>query len=113
MPGSPDLVDVDFEIKEGLPGQFSGGIGYSESQSVLLNGSFVHSNFMGTGNRVAAEINAGQYAQGLQRVAHRSVHDHRRRVAHGVGRPTATSRSSPVASSDFSTDTGTVAVDYG
>jgi outer membrane protein insertion porin family len=63
VPGSADLVDVDFQIKEGLPGQFSGGIGYSESQSVLLNGSFVHSNFMGTGNRVAAEINAGQYAQ--------------------------------------------------
>ena len=41
-------------IKEGLPGQFGGGIGYSESQSFILNGSFVHSNFMGTGKRVAA-----------------------------------------------------------
>ena len=63
VPGTPDLVDVDFKIKEGLPGQFSGGIGYSQSQSVLLNGSFVHSNFLGTGNRVAAELNAGQYSQ--------------------------------------------------
>ena len=63
VPGTPDLVDVDFDIKEGLPGQFSGGIGYSESQSFILNGSFVHSNFMGTGNRVAAEINAGQYSK--------------------------------------------------
>ncbi|MCE3286014.1 MAG: hypothetical protein K0R70_2270, partial [Steroidobacteraceae bacterium] len=63
VPGTPDLVDVDYNIKEGLPGQFSGGIGYSESQSVLLNGSFVHSNFMGTGNRVAAEVNAGQYSK--------------------------------------------------
>ena len=34
VPGSADLVDVDFNIKEGLPGQFGGGIGYSESQSV-------------------------------------------------------------------------------
>ena len=33
MPSTPDLVDVNYEIKEGLPGQFSGGIGYSESQS--------------------------------------------------------------------------------
>jgi len=30
--GSADLVDVDYNIKEGLPGQFGGGIGYSEAQ---------------------------------------------------------------------------------
>ncbi|NLG75103.1 MAG: outer membrane protein assembly factor BamA, partial [Xanthomonadaceae bacterium] len=63
VPGAADLVDVDFEIKEGLPGQFGGGIGYSESQSIILSGNFVHSNFMGTGNRVAAEINSGRYSK--------------------------------------------------
>jgi outer membrane protein insertion porin family len=61
VPGSTDLVDVDLKIKEGLPGQFSAGIGYSESYSFMLNGSFAHSNFMGTGERVAAEVNAGRY----------------------------------------------------
>jgi outer membrane protein insertion porin family len=47
--GSADLVDVDYNIKEGLPGQFGGGIGYSESQRFSVNGNFVHSNFLGTG----------------------------------------------------------------
>jgi outer membrane protein insertion porin family len=61
--GSSDLVDVDFNIKEGLPGQFGGGIGYSESQKFSLNGNFVHSNFMGTGDRIALEINAGKYSK--------------------------------------------------
>jgi outer membrane protein insertion porin family len=61
--GSADLVDVDFKIKEGLPGQFGGGIGYSESQKFSLNGNFVHSNFMGSGDRVALEINAGKYSK--------------------------------------------------
>jgi outer membrane protein insertion porin family len=61
--GSADLVDVDFNIKEGLPGQFGGGIGYSESQKFSLNGNFVHSNFMGTGERIALEINAGKYSK--------------------------------------------------
>jgi outer membrane protein insertion porin family len=65
VPGAADLVDVDFQIEEGLPGQFGGGVGYSESQSVILNGNFVHSNFMGTGNRIAAEINSGRYAKAL------------------------------------------------
>jgi outer membrane protein insertion porin family len=61
--GSADLVDVDFNVKEGLPGQFGGGIGYSESQKFSLNGNFVHSNFMGTGDRIALEINAGKYSK--------------------------------------------------
>jgi outer membrane protein insertion porin family len=61
--GSSDLVDVDFNIKEGLPGQFGGGIGYSEAQKFSLNGNFVHSNFLGTGERIALEINAGKYSK--------------------------------------------------
>jgi outer membrane protein insertion porin family len=61
VPGTPDLVDLDFDIKEGLPGQFGGGVGYSASQKLILNGNFVHTNFMGTGNRVQADINTGQY----------------------------------------------------
>jgi outer membrane protein insertion porin family len=61
--GSADLVDVDFNIKEGLPGQFGGGIGYSEAQKFSLNGNFVHSNFMGTGERIALEVNAGKYSK--------------------------------------------------
>ncbi|HEX3913806.1 MAG TPA: outer membrane protein assembly factor BamA [Steroidobacteraceae bacterium] len=61
--GSADLVDVDYTIKEGLPGQFGGGIGYSESQKFSLQGNFVHSNFMGTGDRIALEINAGKYSK--------------------------------------------------
>ena len=63
VPGSADLVDVDYNIKEGLPGQFGGGIGYSEAQKFSLNGNFVHSNFMGTGDRVALEVNAGVYSK--------------------------------------------------
>jgi len=63
VPGSADLVDVDYNIKEGLPGQFGGGIGYSESQKFSLNGNFVHSNFMGTGDRIALEVNAGKYSK--------------------------------------------------
>ncbi len=45
--GSPDLVDVDFTIEEGRRRQFGGGIGYSESQNFMLNGSFVRQQFHG------------------------------------------------------------------
>lgn len=61
VPGTPDLVDLDFDIKEGLPGQFGGGVGYSQSQKLIFNGNFVHTNFLGSGNRVQADVNTGQY----------------------------------------------------
>jgi outer membrane protein insertion porin family len=63
VPGSADLVDVDYNIKEGLPGQFGGGIGYSEAQKFSINLNFVHSNFMGSGERIAVEANAGKYSK--------------------------------------------------
>ncbi|MGI9341693.1 MAG: outer membrane protein assembly factor BamA [Gammaproteobacteria bacterium] len=61
VPGTPDLVDVEFELKEGLPGQFGGGLGFSEAQGLIFNVNFVHTNFFGTGNRVAADINTGEF----------------------------------------------------
>src|SRR6185503_21295074 len=61
VPGSPDLVDVDFKIEEGLPGQFGGSLGYSETYGITLGGQFIHSNFMGTGNRVQVNLQGGQY----------------------------------------------------
>lgn len=61
VPGSPDLVDIDFEIEEGLPGQFGGSLGFSETYGVTLGGNFIHSNFMGTGRRVGMELRGGEY----------------------------------------------------
>jgi outer membrane protein insertion porin family len=69
VPGSEDLVDVLFEIEEGPSSQISGGIGYSERQSFMLNGSFIDSNLFGSGNRLALELNGGQYGRAFS-VAH-------------------------------------------
>lgn len=60
--GSPDLVDVDFDVTYRMPGQFSGGVGYSEAQRLILNGSIVHTNFLGSGNRVALQANSGRFS---------------------------------------------------
>jgi len=62
VPGSPDLVDVNFDIKEGPSAQLGGGIGYSESQKFILNGNYADANFFGSGERVALDINAGKYS---------------------------------------------------
>ena len=60
--GSDDLVDVEFTVKEGLPGSFGGGVGYSGLQGVIFNANFVHTNFLGTGNRLEADVNTGRFS---------------------------------------------------
>jgi outer membrane protein insertion porin family len=61
--GSDDLVDVEFTIKEGPSAQLSGGIGYSQSSSFMLNGNYADSNFLGTGRRLAFDLNFGEYSR--------------------------------------------------
>jgi outer membrane protein insertion porin family len=110
--GTPDLVDVDFQIKEGLPGQFGGGVGYSESQSVILSGNVVHSNFLGTGQRVALEVNAGRYAK-VYSFSHTDPYTTIDGVSRTVSVQYRDITQFTSAASDFSTETGTVALDYG
>jgi outer membrane protein insertion porin family len=59
--GSPDLVDVVFNVKERPSASISGGIGYSASQKFMLNGSFQDSDFMGSGNSIALQLDSGLY----------------------------------------------------
>ena len=60
--GAPDLVDVDFKIEEGQHAELGGGIGYSEAYKFSLQGNISDANFLGTGERVAAEANTGTYS---------------------------------------------------
>jgi outer membrane protein insertion porin family len=112
VPGTPDLVDVDFDIKEGLPGQFSGGIGYSESQSFMLNGSFVHSNFMGSGERVALDLIAGRYSKQYS-ISHTDPYTNVDGVARTIGLQYRDVTQYVSAASDFSTTTMSATLEYG
>jgi outer membrane protein insertion porin family len=112
VPGSPDLVDIDVDLKYRMPGQFSGGVGYSESQKLMLNASVVHTNFLGTGNRVALELNSGKY-QKLYSLSHTDPY----RTMDGVHRTVSVNYRDITqftsAASDFSTTSAGATVDYG
>lgn len=112
VPGSPDLVDIDMSLDYRMPGQFSGGVGYSESQKILLNGSIVHTNFLGTGNRVALELNSGRF-QKRYSISHTDPY----RTMDGVRRTMSINYRDITqftsASSDFSTTSAGASIDYG
>lgn len=107
VPGTGDMVDIDFNIVEGLPGQFGGGLGYSETYGASLNGNFVHSNFMGTGNRVGLELSGGEFAK----VYNLNFTDPYRNID-GLSRTLSLSyrdiKQFTSATSDFSTQTATL-----
>lgn len=56
VPGSDDLVDINFRVKERPPGSVQFGVGFSGSQGFLVTGSLTHTNFLGSGNRVSLEV---------------------------------------------------------
>ena len=53
VPGSPNLVDVDFDIKERPPGTANIGIGYGSQSGFVLDGEISNANFLGTGDRLS------------------------------------------------------------
>jgi outer membrane protein insertion porin family len=62
-PGTDDLVDVNFTVKERPPGSIQFGVGYSGASGFLVTGNVTHTNVFGTGNRVAVEVDNNSLSQ--------------------------------------------------
>ncbi|MEM7252840.1 MAG: outer membrane protein assembly factor BamA [Pseudomonadota bacterium] len=57
VPGSPDQVDVVITVVERPSGSLIAGLGFSQSQGVVLNASVTQENFLGSGKRLSATFN--------------------------------------------------------
>ena len=55
--GVDDEVDVNFSVTELPSGSLLAGLGFSQSQGLLLNFSISQNNFLGSGKRVTAAVN--------------------------------------------------------
>ena len=111
VPGTSDLVDAEFNIKEGLPGQFGGGIGYSGYQKLMLNGNFVHTNFFGTGNRVAVDLNSSKYRD-LYSISTTSAYSGIDEISRTLRFSLSSFNQFTASSSDFSTETYSAGLEY-
>ena len=65
IPGEEDLVNVDFDVKEQPSGSFTAGVGYGSQTKLSLNAGIQQNNFLGTGNRLAFNINTVSYSRAL------------------------------------------------
>lgn len=57
VPGTADQVDVDFTVEEKPSGNLLAGIGFSQSQGIVLSASLTQENFFGSGKRVGISFN--------------------------------------------------------
>jgi len=112
VPGTADLVDIEFEIKEGPSAQLGGGIGYSESQSFILNGNYADSNFLGSGERISVDLNSGRFSK-VYGVSHTNPYTNIDGVARTLSLTYRDVTQFVSASSDFSSESFAVSVDYG
>ncbi|RJS95334.1 outer membrane protein assembly factor BamA [Salinisphaera sp. Q1T1-3] len=65
VPGTDDLVNVDYDVSERAAGQINAGVGYSDSEGFLINGGVKHTNFRGTGNTIQVNAQTNDYAKSV------------------------------------------------
>ena len=60
VPGTTDQVDVSVNVVERPSGNLMAGVGYAQTQGVILNVQLTQENFLGTGRRVQVAFNNSQ-----------------------------------------------------
>ncbi|WP_423820786.1 outer membrane protein assembly factor BamA [Salinisphaera sp. SPP-AMP-43] len=65
VPGSDDLVDINYDVTERAAGQINAGVGYSDSEGFLINGGVKHTNFRGTGDTIQVNASTNEYTKSV------------------------------------------------
>ncbi|MCK4743593.1 MAG: outer membrane protein assembly factor BamA [Sulfuriflexus sp.] len=60
VPGTTDQVDVNYTVKERASGNLLAGVGFSDSQGLILNASVSQNNFLGSGKRVSVGFDTSE-----------------------------------------------------
>ncbi len=61
VPGSGDLIDLEYTVEEQPSGSVNASIGYGQGTGVMLGASLQQNNWMGTGKQVGVSVNRSPY----------------------------------------------------
>lgn len=57
VPGSDDLIDVNYSVEEQPSGSLNLSIGYSSADGMIIGSSVSQNNFLGTGKKMSTSVN--------------------------------------------------------
>ncbi len=61
VPGTDDMIDVDFSVEEQSSGSIGASFGYAQDAGLILGVNLQQDNFLGTGKRVGISLNTSRY----------------------------------------------------
>lgn len=112
VPGTADQVDVNVAVKEKPAGNLMAGIGYSQSQGILLNASITQNNFLGSGKRVTLAVNTSQATQ-LYQIAYLNPYYTVDGISRGFEISYRETDFSQLTGANYSTNVGVLGMNFG
>lgn len=112
VPGSTDLVDVNLGVSEAASGSLSAGVGFSQTQGVILNASISENNFLGTGKRVSAGFDTSDATKKLS-LSYTDPYYTIDGVSQGYEMSYRKTDFSELNVSSYSTDVGRLGINFG
>ncbi len=61
VPGTPDLVDVEYTVEEQPSGSVGASVGYAQGTGLVLGANVSQNNWFGTGKQVGFQVNTSSY----------------------------------------------------
>ncbi len=112
VPGSADQVDVDVTVVEKAAGNLLAGVGYSQSQGIILNASVTQNNFLGTGKRVSFAFNNSS-ATRLYQLGFRNPYYTIDGISRGFELSYRETNFDELIGADYSTNVGVAGINFG
>ena len=65
VPGTTDQLDVNVNVAEKTTGSIAAGVGYAQSEGIILSGAITQSNIFGSGKLVSVQLGTGKINRAL------------------------------------------------
>jgi outer membrane protein insertion porin family len=112
VPGSADEVDINVNVVEKPSGSLVAGLGFSQSDGLVVNASINQENFAGTGKKVALAFQTSEANQ-LYQVSYTNPYYTIDGISRGFNLSYRATDFSDLSTADYKTDDLVASVDFG